>query len=683
MKKNSQNIAKKLLNIVLDILIVLLSLILIITIYNNIQVKILGNDYASFFGYSVFEVQTGSMEPKISAGDWIIVKYDKTIELNDIVTFEHKGNFITHRVIETYNGTFVTKGDANTAKDTPINKNQIVGTVSKILPNFGILRKTIFNPIILLFLIITCFIGMQAFKKPTEKELEMEQELLNKIKKKVEKKPKTKKENKELKSQEVEITATKKQEEAKENKVEEKEEVTSENVETEKEEISPENENKEEQQEEKEEETLSVENEDELDKTIFYRMVSVSEEELSSAYNTPVMIEEDIEAPKKEEEVIDVTESEVKMTLELIQKKKRRCKNFIEKSISIKEEEIDKVMIAILQNEKTKTNEPTIKENIIKSYIDAKYYNFCGEINLEYNAKNMNTRIEEALKEVAENKKKKYKGSDKDYNEKVDKYTNLMILINRLEQDYKKEETIDEKKETYRKRIDKYYPIELKEKDFKTLLSRIIKIQRKHNSVIKFLLNKLETGIFELKMNDMKEKNTYSVELQHNIQFSKVYSEYIVDKTYSEGVVAEDKVEVLASLLQAQLVKNMLNGVYGIKYIVYLPETLCEKEKKLDKVLNYFNDPFAKNSINFLIKFEALNKNKKTIRAMAKEGFHFSTDLTNVEKIKKTEETNLHIMDYIFIAKSKAKDKNKLNLVPEALKSKITYDDVDFNVSSF
>ena len=39
---------------------------------------------------------------------------------------EHKGNFITHRVIETYNGTFVTKGDANTAKDTPINKNQIV-----------------------------------------------------------------------------------------------------------------------------------------------------------------------------------------------------------------------------------------------------------------------------------------------------------------------------------------------------------------------------------------------------------------------------------------------------------------------------------------------------------------------------------------------------------------------------
>ena len=105
MKGNSKNIAKKTLNIILDILIVMLGIILIITIYNNIQIKILGNDYASFFGYSVFEVQTGSMEPEISAGDWIIVKYKKNIELNDIVTFEYKDEFITHSVIEKYNAT--------------------------------------------------------------------------------------------------------------------------------------------------------------------------------------------------------------------------------------------------------------------------------------------------------------------------------------------------------------------------------------------------------------------------------------------------------------------------------------------------------------------------------------------------------------------------------------------------
>lgn len=673
MSKNNKNIAKKILNIVLDILIVLLGIILIITIYNNIQVKILGNDYASFFGYSVFEVQTGSMEPEISAGDWIIVKYDKTIELNDIVTFEHKGNFITHRIIESYNGTYVTKGDANTAKDSPINKNQIVGTVSKILPNFGILRKTVFNPIVLIFLIITCYIGMQAFKKPTEKEIAMEQELLDKIKNKVNKTKKNKKESKEEKTTETNIEIT----EIEENK-EEKEK----QEETEQKEIKEEQEVVEETNENVEE-TLPFDNQDEMEKTIFYRMVSVSEDELSSAYNTPVMVEEDIEAPKKEEEVIDVSESEVKMTLELIQKKKRRCRNFIEKAISIKEEEIEKIINIILQNEKNKTNEPTIKDNFIKSYVDAKYYNYCGEINLEYNAKNMNTRIEEAIKEIAENMKKKYKGSDNNYKEKVDKYSKLILLVNRLEQDYKKEETIEEKKETYKKRIEKYYPIEIKEKDFKILLSRVIKAQKKYSSIIKFLLNKLETGMFELKFNQLKEKNTYAVELQHNLQFSKVYSEYIVDKTYSEGIVAEDKVEVLASLLQAQLVKDMYNGVFDKKYIVYIPETLYEKDKKLDKVLNYFNNPYAKNTINFLIKFEALNKNKKTVRTLVKAGYHFSTDLTNVEKLKRYEETNLHIMDYIFISKTKANSKNKLDIVPEALKAKVVLEDIAFNVGNF
>ena len=79
MKTNSKKIAKTIVNIILDILIVILGIILLITIYNNIQIKVLGNDYASFFGHSIFEVQTGSMEPEISAGDWIIVKYDNNI----------------------------------------------------------------------------------------------------------------------------------------------------------------------------------------------------------------------------------------------------------------------------------------------------------------------------------------------------------------------------------------------------------------------------------------------------------------------------------------------------------------------------------------------------------------------------------------------------------------------------
>ena len=380
MKGNNNTLAKKIVNIILDILIVLLAIILLITIYNNIQIKILGNDYASFFGNSVFEGQTGSMEPEISAGDWIIVKYDKNIELNDLVTFEHKGQYITHRVIESYNGTYVTKGDANSAKDAPISKDKIIGKVTKVLPHFGILRKTIFNPIVLMFLIITCYLINITFKKPSEKEQVFEKEIIEKVKKIAPKKKKIDK-----KEEVVE-----KQEEVVEQLEEEQEEIKEEVVE-----------------EEKVEEPEIIasapveENEEEMDKTVFYRMVSVSEDEISKAYNTPVMIEENVEVSKVVEPEPEVSENEVKMTLELIQKKKKRCANFIEKAIFIKEQEIEEIINLLNLKAKEKTNEPSIRQEFTKYYIDAKYYNNCGEVNLEYNAKNMNSVIEKELKEYA------------------------------------------------------------------------------------------------------------------------------------------------------------------------------------------------------------------------------------------------------------------------------------------
>ena len=654
MKGNNNTIAKKIVNIILDILIVILAIILLITIYNNIQIKILGNDYASFFGNSVFEVQTGSMEPEISAGDWIIVKYEKNIQLNDIVTFEHKGQYITHRVIEAYNGTYVTKGDANSAKDTPISKDKIIGKVTKVLPHFGLLRKTIFNPIVLMFLIITCYLVSVTFKKPTEKEQAFEKEIIEKVKKIA---PKRK-------------------------KVEKKEEVVEEVLE----------ENKEEEKEEtteyvEEPEIIASapveENEENMDKTVFYRMVSVSEDEISSAYNTPVMVEEDIEVSKVVEPEPEISENEVKSTLELIQKKKKRCTNFVEKTIFIKEQEIEEIINLLNLKAKEKTNEPTIRQAFTKFYIDAKYYNNCGEVNLEYNAKNMNSVIEKALKEYAEELIKKYKGSDKQYKEKVDKYLKYFLVLHQFEQTFEKEVTIDERRTLYLDKLNKYVKLEISDKDMKTLLTDIIKIEKKYSSMIKFLLDKLSTGMFELEYNKTSEKDYYAVELKHNIAFSKVYSEYIVDKTYSEGIVAEDKVEVLASLLIAQLVKNMMNKDFKSKYIIYISGSLYEKDVKLTKVFKTLDDDFIKNNINILVKYEDLAKYKKIIKDLKKKGYNFSVDMTGVDKIKKTDEAMLHIVDFIFIKKEDATKTNIIEIIPEEVKSKITYDDISSKVGSF
>ena len=143
-------------------------------IYNNVQTKILDNSYSSFMGYALFEVQTGSMSPEIEAGDWIVVKHEKNYELKDIVTFEVEGEFVTHRVINKYGDTFVTQGDANNAKDAPITKEQIVGKTVKILPSFGIMKKTIFNPVVLIGLIVILYLTVSVFKKKADDHEENE-----------------------------------------------------------------------------------------------------------------------------------------------------------------------------------------------------------------------------------------------------------------------------------------------------------------------------------------------------------------------------------------------------------------------------------------------------------------------------------------------------------------------------
>ncbi len=668
MKLKENGVIKKTINIALDVFIVILGVILLITVYNNIQVKILGRDYASFFGHSVFEVQTGSMGEIIEPGDWIVVKYQKNIKLNDIITFEHKGEYITHRVIEVYNDTYVTKGDANTAKDSPINKSQIVGKVVKVIPNFGILRKTIFNPIVLIAIIITLFFLNQVFKKPSEKDLQKEKELLNKLRTLVEPKQKPKKEKTIVVQEEV-------KEEKKEEVVEEIKEVPV------KEEIS---------EEVKEQLKKELENTSDMEKTLFFRMVSVDKDELSNVYEEiPKEIEEQSDTVKKnikdgeKAEVEEISEDKIKSKLELIQRKKKKCKNIIEKAMLIKKEEIIELIMLLNKGEELKNNEPTIKEKLVDAYIDAKYYNNCGNYNISYNGKNMLLRLDALMEQVGENLIKSYKESDTKYSEKVEKLVKFMCLINHLEEDFKIED-LTKKKDTYNKRILKYIKFnDMSQQDLKKLITNILKTQKTYTGMIKFIQSKIETNMFELKFNKLTRKDMYGVELTHNIQFSKVYSEYIVDKTYSEGIIAEDKIKVLGNLLMSQLVKDMFQGEFNKKYFVYIPESLYSKDNKLDKVFEMFDDEMAKKNINILLAYNGLSDNKKVVKQLIKQGYNFSVDMNDVELLKKSDIQDLYILDYIFISRKKIAKTNIIDVLPEEVKPKILYEEISSKIGNF
>ena len=73
------------------------------------------------FGYDMYNVISGSMEPEIPVGSMIFVESTtpQDIAEGDIIAFYRNGSVVCHRVTENYvgSGEIRTKGDANQSED--------------------------------------------------------------------------------------------------------------------------------------------------------------------------------------------------------------------------------------------------------------------------------------------------------------------------------------------------------------------------------------------------------------------------------------------------------------------------------------------------------------------------------------------------------------------------------------
>lgn len=159
---------------ILNILITVVVVITIIGLYYMAQVKILNKDYANIFGYTFFEVATGSMTNTINIGDIVVVKVNETFKENDIIVYKEENSFITHRVIKIDGQDLITRGDANNSEDKPIKSDQILGKVIYIIPKIGIWRRVLASPEILGMIIISIILlgVVLMLTSKTEKEKE-------------------------------------------------------------------------------------------------------------------------------------------------------------------------------------------------------------------------------------------------------------------------------------------------------------------------------------------------------------------------------------------------------------------------------------------------------------------------------------------------------------------------------
>lgn len=142
--------------IITVLITIVLLLILSFNLFNFISIKVLGNKLPTINGYALLEVVSGSMEPKFSIGDIVIIdtKVD-TYKANDIITFEDvNGAFVTHRIIEITDEEIITKGDANNTVDSPIDRDSIVGKYTYKITGVGALIRSLRSPFVMMMVLV-------------------------------------------------------------------------------------------------------------------------------------------------------------------------------------------------------------------------------------------------------------------------------------------------------------------------------------------------------------------------------------------------------------------------------------------------------------------------------------------------------------------------------------------------
>lgn len=149
------NTCKKIGSVLYKGLLIIVICMSILNTWMFINHVVLKKEVPQLFGYAQLVVLSGSMDPTLKVGDLVIIHDEKEYQELDIITFRTETAPTTHRIVETKDTGFITKGDANNVEDEGIvTKNQIYGRVVMVIPRVGEWMLFMKQPVSMLIMIL-------------------------------------------------------------------------------------------------------------------------------------------------------------------------------------------------------------------------------------------------------------------------------------------------------------------------------------------------------------------------------------------------------------------------------------------------------------------------------------------------------------------------------------------------
>ena len=141
-------------------------------------------------------------------------------------------------------------------------------------------------------------------------------------------------------------------------------------------------------------------------------------------------------------------------------------------------------------------------------------------------------------------------------------------------------------------------------------------------------LDKFDTDEFSLKFenSNVREDLYYSM-LEHNVKMPIQYSDTVIEKVYTEGIIAEDKLQIEYILLSVIAIRDIINGNFKDTYIAEFECSLFKKKQKLESILSLISNQALQEKISLNIEYSDYIKNQKSVLEYTKKGYYFTITL--------------------------------------------------------
>lgn len=307
-------------------------------------------------------------------------------------------------------------------------------------------------------------------------------------------------------------------------------------------------------------------------------------------------------------------------------------KNVMDMYLNFTEKRIKKYMKIIYD----RYYDEEVTTEYLRTYVNARYYNIR---NTDKPARAFYLRIIDELEFKEQILIKKDKTKQKVINNVKKVFAYMLFFDNvRKVENFKKIESL-------REIIKKIMEIVTSEFNIKTSKEKEESLYKEITSDMleaDIFLDKFETDEFVLNFENCEQKEElYFAKLEHNVKMPMQYSDTAIEKVFTQGIVAEDKLQIEYMLLSVIAVRDIIAGNFKDTYIAEFADTLFKKKAKLDSLLSIIENQALQDKININIDYTDYVKNQKTVLEYTNKGYNFAITLDNtiksvedVEKLK-------------------------------------------------